>query len=356
MSTHDVNLELPRNIERYLAALSKLYAKEGQAQIAEIIVNSQIRVHEEWSYDRWNDGTYGHALYLAVPESIYLGIVKNKADIQDKIREDMNKLHNYRNEFIEEVFLEMEIIDDHDWRKESGLQISAKRLISSSALDRIWDKDGFRVFLSHKSEVKKEAAVLKDELKLYGVTCFVAHTDIHPTKEWQAEIENALSSMDYLVALMTEKFHDSDWTDQEVGFAFGRGVPILSVRLGKDPYGFIGRFQALTCSWDSATKEIAKILIKHDSMLNAYIKAVQSCHSFDDGNRISQILPEIEGLNSEQVSDFISAFNGNGDARGSFGFNGKNQRYYGAGLPYHLTRLTGKTYRLSAYGEIELQP
>ena len=86
MSDHEANFELPRNIERYLAALSKLYAQEGKRQLQELIVNSQIRVHEEWSYDGWNGGTYGHALYFAVPEALYLSSVKQKDDLKNKSR------------------------------------------------------------------------------------------------------------------------------------------------------------------------------------------------------------------------------------------------------------------------------
>ena len=67
--------------------------------------------------------------------------------------------------------------------------------------------------------------------------------------------------MDAFVALLTEGFHDSLWTDQEVGFALSRGVPILAVRLGKDPYGFIGKFQALSCDWADAPKKIVGLLI-----------------------------------------------------------------------------------------------
>src|SRR5208283_1859713 len=119
---------------------------------------------------------------------------------------------------------------------------------------------------------------------------FVAHEDIHPTTEWQNEIENALFSMDAFVALMTQEFHDSLWTDQEVGVAFGRGVPIIAVKLGRDPYGFIGKFQALSCSWDKADKELVKILVKYDGMLSAYIKAVEDCPSFEQGNILAEIL------------------------------------------------------------------
>lgn len=347
--------ELPKNIERYLAALSKMYGQEGHRQLQEIIVNSQIRIHEEWSYDGWDGGIYGHALYLTIPEELYLSLVNKRDDIQVKIREDINKIHNIQNEFFEQVFLEMEIPEEHDWRKESGLLLTGERNILPEAQDRIWGKKGYRLFVTHKAEVKKETAALKKKLKLFGVSCFVAHEDIHPTKEWQNEIEKALFSMDALVALMTERFHDSDWTDQEVGVAFGRGVPIIAIRLGKDPYGFIGKFQALSCSWDQAPLELTKILVKHDRMVNAYIEAVQNCESFDHGNTLAELLPFIDKLSDHQVSRLISAFNGNWEARNSFGLNGKRHSSYGNGLPFHLSRLTGKTYIISNSGNIELK-
>ena len=356
MSANKRAFELPKNIERYLAALAKLYGQDGQRQMQEIIVNSQTRVHEEWSSDNWNGGTYGHAVYLILPEPIYLKVVKEKVNLQNQINKDINKIHSVQSEFIEEVFFEMEIADDRDWRKESGLLLSSQRIVLPDAETRIWGNEGFRVFLTHRTEVKKQTSDLKDRLRPFGISCFVAHEDIHPTKEWQNEIENALFSMDALVALMTDEFHDSLWTDQEVGCAFGRGVPIISVKLGRDPYGFIGKFQALSCSWDIAAVEIVKILVKQDRMLNAYIKAVQTCESYDQGNKLSEVLPRIDKLSEQQAGSLMSAFNENGQVRDSYGFNGKNSRYYGAGLASHLSRLTGQTYRLSRFGKIEIEP
>jgi hypothetical protein len=64
-----------------------------------------------------------------------------------------------------------------------------------------------------------ETAKLKEELGRFGVSAFVAHEDILATRKWQNEIENAHRSMDAFAALMTDDFHDSDWTDQEAGFA-----------------------------------------------------------------------------------------------------------------------------------------
>lgn len=354
MSGHEPKFELPKNIERYLLALSRLYAQEGKKQHQAIIVNSQVRVNEGWSYDNWNGGTYGHALYLVIPETLYLDVVKSKDAIQRQIREDISKLHNIQNEFIAEVFLELEVSEDQDWRKESGLLLTGQRTIAPEAASRVWENEGYRVFLSHKAEVKKETAKLKESLKLFGVSAFVAHEDIQPTKEWRDEIENALFSMDAFVSLMTEDFHDSDWTDQEVGVAFGRGVPIISVKLGKDPYGFIEKFQALSCMWEAAPKEIVKLLLKHDQMLNAYIKVVRKCENYDDANTLAEVLPFLDKLSNQAVELLISAYNENEQVYASFGFNGKKPLRFGKGLPYHLSRLTGQTYKLSKSGEIEI--
>lgn len=239
--------------------------------------------------------------------------------------------------------------------------MSGKRVISPEDEKRIWGEEGFRVFLSHKNEVKAQTAKLKRELKSFGVSCFVAHEDIEPTKAWQDEIENALFSMDTLVALMTEKFHDSNWTDQEVGFALGRGVPIVSLKLERDPYGFLGKFQALSCSWGSAAMEIVKILVKHDQgnndqLLDAYIKAVKKCENFDEANRLSEILPSITKLSNQQASDLISAFNENDQVRYSYGFLGNDPLKYGNGLVYYLNRLTDHEYEIADSGKIEAKP
>lgn len=74
------------------------------------------------------------------------------------------------------------------------------------------------------------------------------------SQEWQTVIESALRTMDVMVALAHEGFCASPWTQQEVGWALGRGVPVLFVRLGEDPKGFPGRWQA-----PSPTREAAAV-------------------------------------------------------------------------------------------------
>jgi hypothetical protein len=222
--------------------------------------------------------------------------------------------------------------------------MAGHRETTSTDQKRIWGDKGYRVFLSHKADVKKKTAELKERLELFGISAFVAHTDIKPTKEWQSEIQNALASMHAFVALLTRTFHVSDWTDQEVGYALARGVPLIAVKLGLNPYGFIGKFQALACTWDNAPLEIAKLVIEQPQMIDAFIDAVPRCWNFDDGNTLSRVLPDINVLTEKQAELLASAFNKNVQLQGSYGFNGSKEWKFGPGLASHLTRTTGKEY------------
>ena len=112
-----------------------------------------------------------------------------------------------------------------------------------------WKEGQLRVFISHISAHKIFASELQSALMNFGMCAFVAHEDIEPTAEWQDEIEKALRTCDALVALLNPKFNESTWTDQEVGYGLGRGIPVFSVRLGMSPYGLFGRKQAFNESW-----------------------------------------------------------------------------------------------------------
>ena len=80
-----------------------------------------------------------------------------------------------------------------------------------------WSKiTGFRLFLSHISKDKLKATRLKSCLEIYGISGFVAHEDIHPTLEWQSEIERALNNMDALIAIHKTGFSRRNWTQQQV--------------------------------------------------------------------------------------------------------------------------------------------
>ena len=124
-----------------------------------------------------------------------------------------------------------------------------------------WAPFHFKLFLSHLSSFKKTASLLQIALKSYGISGFVAHVDIEPTKEWLEEIEAGLSSMDALAAILMPGFKESSWTDQEVGFAVGRGVLIIPIIRGLDPYGFISKYQGLNAEGKLVT-DVAESIFK----------------------------------------------------------------------------------------------
>ena len=122
----------------------------AKGALQELIVNAQVLVDAGNSYDDWGRG-HGHTLRLIVPESLFLAAVSDRDSIQGRIATDINQLHNFQREHIDGVFLEMELRQDSDWRRESGLLIAAARTVAPDAAQRIWADDYFRLFMSSQS-------------------------------------------------------------------------------------------------------------------------------------------------------------------------------------------------------------
>ena len=110
----------------------------------------------------------------------------------------------------------------------------------------------------------------------YHIDSFVAHEDINPTLSWQTEIERALNVMDAFLAIHTVGFSNSVWTQQEVGFAVGKRVKIISVKMGEDPKGFISKKQALPRkdrNADEIASEVNRLLLADDETADKLLEA-----------------------------------------------------------------------------------
>ena len=72
--------------------------------------------------------------------------------------------------------------------------------------------------------------------------------------ETASELYPALRECDIFIALLTRAFSESDWTDQETGFALALGKTIIPVKLHRDenPHGFIDHIQALKWNKESS--------------------------------------------------------------------------------------------------------
>ena len=143
-------------------------------------------------------------------------------------------------------------------------KIIVQQQVNGVDMERIWGdpRADRRVFLSHRTEHRKEVSSMAKALKRFGFKTFVAHEDISPTHEWRDEILLALRSMTHFVGLITDDFHNGSWTDQEIGYAFSSSeVRRIFVRLSDmDPRGFAGFEQAVSSNWEQAAECIRKII------------------------------------------------------------------------------------------------
>ena len=192
----------------------------------------------------------------------------------------------------------------------------------------IWQQNTFRLFISHLSVDKDKASALQKYLLPFGVSCFVAHEDVEPSTEWQIEIEKALNSMDALAAIITEDFIKSKWTDQEVGWALGRGLQIIPLNRGDNPYGFMGKYQALKTKGKKSSQvaeEILKVLRKNSNtkskMEKCYAGAVVEkfieSYSYRSANENMLLLETVSELSSEQIQNIKTAMKTNSQLEGA---------------------------------------
>ncbi len=189
-----------------------------------------------------------------------------------------------------------------------------------------WIPNRFRMFISHISAKKDHAAQLQFELERFAISGFVAHADITPTKEWQNEIELALNTMDAIVALLHEGFKESNWTDQEIGVAIGRGVLVIPIKFDLDPYGFIGKFQAI----QGAGKELSAIAEKMFTILiqdpksslrmtESVIDLFAESGSYAEAKSNVELLAECPKLTKEMKNKVAEAANLNSQIRDAYG-------------------------------------
>jgi hypothetical protein len=180
-----------------------------------------------------------------------------------------------------------DVIDHFDielWYEQTSPEKYRKVFGSTgSVAPTFWKPNCLRLFLSHLSASRRKATALKASLDAWGISAFIAHQDIEPTKEWQTEIEAALSTMDVLVALLEPGFRDSAWTDQEVGYALGRNIDAVPLLIGVDPHGFIGKIQGIHVKGKVPGKvgnELVLALVKRprlrDKLLSGLARALAS--------------------------------------------------------------------------------
>jgi hypothetical protein len=188
-----------------------------------------------------------------------------------------------------------------------------------------WQPGTLKLFISHLNTSKKKATLIQKELERYHISSFVAHKDIKPTKEWQDEIELALDTCDATLALLTKKFNESEWTDQELGISMGNGSLIISLDIGMKPYGFLSKYQKLSGrrkTIEKIGKEIFQILLKHNltksKMSAAIVNKFESSYSFDNSKENMILIEQLDYIDTDLIKRLKKALETNSQIRESF--------------------------------------
>ena len=340
---------LPSKIISYLKRLQLEYDRSGDSRFTEIIQAARVFVREGSAYDNWNGGTYGHDVLLFLPVSVLGNIeLANQAEYSKSISSDLNKCaQSVDTEFFNTVSFELE--DENDPEFQQSFSVSARPEVNPDTLS-IWKPGQIRLFISHRDAYKEVAKQLASALEGYGISAFVAHDTIEPMATWQNEILKGLETMEVMLAFLTDDFHESTWVNQELGFALGRNIPIIPLKLQKsDPKGFINTIQALRGNLDNPGvsaaniyKVLAEKLGNRDRLQTALVTAFIQSPNFDETKiRFDRLNDVVDSLSAEEVARIVRGFEENNQLHGAGHLTSKYHR-----LRNFLNRTTKKKYTI----------
>lgn len=340
---------LPIKLPQYLVRLHMTYDKRGKKDLRDVIAASRYYVREDAAYDNWNGGMSGHDVVFFLPLHELAKIdVEQQSEIASGVKDLLQKM----GEAIEDEFfnnVSFELIDENDAESQKAVPFSQTPSVNPDALS-FWKSGLARVFISHRDAHKAEARELSEALEDYGMSCFVAHDTIQPMSEWRAEIMKGLQTMEVMLIFLTDDFAESMWCHQEVGFALGKGVPIISLKLGHvDPPGFISHVQAQRGRIENPCKAaadlfplIGKVLSQQERLQDVLIATFVASPSWTDArDRFDRMAKQVTKLTGTQVDTIIAAFKANNQLHGSIYLNNKNCR-----LLKFLERTTERQFKI----------
>jgi len=182
------------------------------------------------------------------------------------------------------------------------------------------------VFLSHAHEDRHIARKLADELKRYAFDAFVAHDDIKLGDEWESAILEKIKKCDLFIAILSKNFRQAQYTDHEVGIAYGLSKIILPLSVDDTmPYGFMTKFQAKKMSTEIDRKEVSKIFDEfmpkttettrvEDHLIYSLINA----DSFGEANYYTRILSQNTEFSDAQINLIAKGFINNDQIREAY--------------------------------------
>ena len=334
---------LPSKITSYLKRLDVEYERSDNKILSKIIQNANIYVREKESYEHeLGEYYYGHSVLLFLDLVTISDVnLDDQTNYCEKIKEDLNRVNSVQYEFINRVYLESK--DENDPEYQESIPMKREVQFDPDTLS-FWKSGQIRLFISHRDKYKKQAKIVANELEKYGISAFVAHDTIQPMRTWQEEIMKGLRTMEVMLAFITDDFADSWWTNQEIGFALGRGVPIIPLKLqDKDPPGFVRDKQALRGNLKNPIASISEIYkltiesIDEERHKDVLIGEFLTSGSWARTEVLFKLINEnVNSLSNNEVDQIIHGFSENSQLYDSW--------YLKKHLCNFLKRTTNKNY------------
>src|SRR5260370_3650268 len=171
-------------------------------------------------------------------------------------------------------------------------------------------------FISYSHKDRRLAGVIKSGMEALGFNIFLAHEDLTPSAEWQATILRKLKACHILLPLITKQFHGSAWTDQEVGAAVILKKCIVPLKVGNDPYGFMGKFQdqKITLRNEVAIEKycwrIVRSLCEHrrlaEDIKDALVERFVDSRSYSESARVAEDLLNVNDFTAGQLDKIVT--------------------------------------------------
>jgi len=315
-----------------VATAAKIARLQELSLDADVLDSSSASLILTGSSEDWGQSVDYYTLMLEVPIPTYVAIDEVRTSLEKRIRSRIAEL--VRTEPSNRV---TEVVISPILAEQPKSSEPAEPIATNGATEEeppsFWQSGYFRLFISHTSANKESAHRLKQALGEYHVAAFVAHDDIEPTKEWEAEIERALRTMDALAAIITSDFLASRWCDQEVGFAFGRGKLVVPICKDAIPHGFLGKYQGCKTQGlvpSAVAEQLFNLLLSNvltaQRMTDAIVDRMVNSISFDMSRRTMTLLAKIPRLNDSQVTRLVQSTESNRQVREAIGVPDRIQR------------------------------
>lgn len=285
----------------------------------DLIRSCRFLVYENTAFDNYDGGMDGHDIAFFLPEEVLAEIPLDKEnEYRTTLSNDIGgMIPRSEKEYISEIRLLLADEGDVDFQRAKPFE--NKPVVNPDTLS-FWAPGQIRLFISHRDAHKAGAHRLAEALKPYGISSFVAHDTIGPMKKWQREILSGLETMEVLLTYLTADFSESLWCQQEIGFALGKGIPIVSLKLEKaDPPGFISDTQALKGDIEypeSSAAElytlIARSLDAHDRLQDGLISGFVASEDFDQARgRFERMNKLVTTLTDNQIEMIVQGYGAN---------------------------------------------